>query len=146
MKAIEFTEDLHNFLANELNKYSRENSMRGEKPIAFAYILGKKDEVVCKAIRTNTAGGCMHMPHIDSTEFAKRVLELVRQDLIPCGVARVGMFPFQNGDRGNSLHDLGWIYDDAFILSFSTAGILIESCAPASWVKRYEYKIRVKNG
>ena len=65
------------------------------------------------------------MPTMSVESMTAAMLELVKHNTTPCGMVRIGNFSSPDS-RGNSLVELGYMQEGAFIISYSNAGILTE--------------------
>ncbi len=139
---LKFKEEIHNRLAGDLKNHLDKND---HYPVC--YLLGKdKKEVISDMIEMKREPGrdaCEEMIPISGTELSRAILALVKKRLTPCGVARVGQFNLGTDPvyRGHSLEQLGKL-NQAFVLSFSSRGVRIDSYNPKDEeTTLYEYKI-----
>jgi hypothetical protein len=141
MEDLQVTAKVHNLFARSLKRFCKTNVI---KP--YCYVIGKDRGVITKiSSKLKSVGGCENMPRLTATDLSKRCVELYRQNVIPCGLIRIGDFTLDdsNTDRGESLYEIGNMSKDAIIISFSTTGIKVESMTNTDRgdVKYWNYSI-----
>ena len=88
-------------------------------PTPYCYLLGKKRKKINSMIylENKLLRGCSQMPTIDGSELLNKGNILLKNNVIPCGLARIGSFNRDSYSRGSSLIDLGTDFPGFFILS-----------------------------
>jgi hypothetical protein len=89
---------------------------------AKSFMLGRdKNYLICRAIPMKSNGGCYAMPSIPAEFLSKAMIEIYKEDLIPCGIARTGNFYVGQDERGSIISQLRHLNTEAILLSFSGA-------------------------
>ena len=144
---------IHNFFIREgeevrkenaANKYSNETN-HGMYPRCFMLGMNKRG-IITRALRINQeGGGCVKMPNLSNAILSDVVITMARDELMLCGIARIGTFDLAQSDRGDSLREISSMGEGAFVLSLSiNEGMRIESMPNpkfSSQIKRFEYAV-----
>lgn len=122
-KVVKVTEEVHQKLTAARYSY-RWNGVRVGKVIPWLYFLGSKKGVICRAIKVvSSEHGCEQMPYIKTRVIHRVMIALYKAGYVPCGIARVGRFPFYPREGvsylGDTWEEMPEVTKKMIVLSYS---------------------------